>query len=63
MKIAATPFSASSRASATIFGTDVVALDCLGYTVALKQEVKRLVDRPVLLARSIVGRLAAEILE
>jgi protein AroM len=39
----------------------VVVLDCLGYTVALKHEVRRLVDRPVLLARTVLGRVASEL--
>ena len=41
---------------------DVVVLDCLGYTVALKQEVRRQVGRPVLLARTVLARVAAELL-
>ncbi len=41
---------------------DVVVLDCLGYTVALKQEVRRQVGRPILLARTVLARVAAELL-
>lgn len=41
---------------------DVVVLDCLGYTVALKQVVKKLARRPVLLARTVLARAAAELL-
>jgi protein AroM len=40
---------------------NVVVLDCLGYAVALKHEVRRLVDRPVLLARTVLGRVASEL--
>lgn len=40
---------------------DVVVLDCLGYTVALKQDVGHRVGRPVLLARSVLARVAAEL--
>ena len=40
---------------------DVVVLDCLGYTVALKQDVGQRVGRPVLLARSVLARVAAEL--
>jgi protein AroM len=41
---------------------DVVALDCLGYTLALKEEVRQRVGRPVLLARTVLARVAAELL-
>ena len=41
---------------------DAVVLDCLGYTVELKEEVKRQVGRPVLLARTVLARIAAELL-
>lgn len=40
---------------------DIIALDCLGYTVALKQEVRMLARRPVLLARTVLARAAAEL--
>jgi protein AroM len=40
----------------------LVVLDCLGYTCALKQEVRRRVERPVLLARTVLGRVASELL-
>jgi protein AroM len=42
---------------------DVVALDCLGYTLALKEQVRQQVDRPVLLARTVLARVAAELLD
>ncbi|MDR7486500.1 MAG: AroM family protein [Armatimonadota bacterium] len=41
---------------------DLVVLDCLGYTVALKRRVIEHVRRPVLLARTVLARTAAEIL-
>ncbi|MDQ7841075.1 MAG: AroM family protein [bacterium] len=40
---------------------DIVVLDCLGYTVALKQAVRRLARRPVLLARTVLARAVAEL--
>lgn len=43
-------------------GVDLVVLDCLGYTVALKDTVRRLVGRPVLLARTLLARMLAELL-
>lgn len=41
---------------------DVVVLDCLGYTIALKDAVRERVRRPVLLARTVLARFAAELL-
>ncbi|MDR7481083.1 MAG: AroM family protein [Armatimonadota bacterium] len=43
-------------------GVDLVVLDCLGYTVALKDTVRRLVGRPALLARTLLARAVAELL-
>lgn len=42
-------------------GVELVALDCLGYTTALKREVRDRVGRPVLLARTVLARAAAEL--
>lgn len=42
-------------------GVDVVVLDCLGYTLALKREVRARTGRPVLLARTVLARAAAEL--
>ncbi len=41
---------------------DVVVLDCLGYTVSLKQVVRRMARRPVLLARTVLARAVAELI-
>ncbi len=41
---------------------DLVALDCLGYTMALKQDVQQRAGRPALLARTVLARAAAELL-
>ncbi|HEY8348064.1 MAG TPA: AroM family protein [Symbiobacteriaceae bacterium] len=41
---------------------EYVVLDCMGYTKAMKDLVRAEVRVPVLLARSIVARLAAEVL-
>jgi len=41
---------------------DLVVMDCLGYTQSMKQSVRACVNRPVLLARSVLGRIAAELL-
>ena len=42
-------------------GIDLVVLDCLGYTIALKREVRQKTGRPVLLARTVLARAAAEL--
>ncbi|MBM3471404.1 MAG: AroM family protein [Armatimonadetes bacterium] len=62
------PYTASddddlSRACAAFVdaNVDIVVLDCLGYTVALKQKVRRLARRPVLLARTVLARAVAEL--
>ena len=41
---------------------DVAVMDCLGYTHSMKLSVRACVNRPVLLARSVLGRVAAELL-
>jgi protein AroM len=43
-------------------GVDYVILDCMGYTQEMKDLVRREADAPVLLARSVVARLAAEVI-
>lgn len=42
-------------------GVDLVVLDCLGYTASLKRHVKQQVGCPVLLARTVLARAAAEL--
>lgn len=42
-------------------GVDLVVLDCLGYTTGLKRRVRQRVDCPVLLARTVLARAAAEL--
>jgi protein AroM len=42
-------------------GVDAVVLDCLGYPTALKREVRARTGRPVLLARTVLARIAAEL--
>jgi protein AroM len=42
-------------------GVDMVVLDCLGYTIALKRRVRELTGKPVLLARTLLARVAAEL--
>ena len=42
---------------------ELVVMDCLGYTQSMKQSVRACVSVPVLLARSVLGRIAAELLD
>jgi protein AroM len=42
-------------------GTDLIVLDCLGYTRQMKAEVAAASGRPVLLVRSLTARVAAEL--
>ncbi len=41
---------------------EMVVMDCIGYTPAMKAEVSRLVQRPVLLPSTILAHTAAELL-
>ncbi|WAH37105.1 AroM family protein [Alicyclobacillus dauci] len=40
---------------------DAVVLDCMGYTGEMKEHLRRELPCPVILARSVVGRFAAEL--
>jgi protein AroM len=42
-------------------GAELVVLDCLGYTRSMKAEVVAASRLPVLLARSLAARIAAEL--
>lgn len=44
------------------YGVDYVVLDCMGYTQEMKELVTRETGAPAILARSVVARLAAEVL-
>jgi protein AroM len=52
---------AASRLAAA--GVDLVVMDCIGYTRAMKAVVRRAVACPVLLAVTVLARVAAELLE
>lgn len=41
-------------------GVGMVALDCLGYSTLMREELRRALGVPVLLARTVLGRVAAE---
>lgn len=59
---AAADFVAAGR-RARASGASLVVMDCLGYTLAMKAAVAKASGLPVLLPRSLVARLAAELLE
>lgn len=52
------------RAAERFGGTNVsvVVMHCIGYTAAMKAEVRRVGGKPVILARSIVGKVLEELL-
>lgn len=41
---------------------DLIVLDCLGYSCAMKEIVKTITKRPVIIPRTLVGRLMEEVL-
>jgi protein AroM len=43
-------------------GAEVIALDCFGYTAAMRVAVAEASGLPVVVARSVAARLAAEVL-
>lgn len=43
-------------------GAELIVMDCLGYTSAMKERVRAATGRPVILARSLLARMAAELL-
>ena len=44
-------------------GVDLAVMDCIGYTQPMKQRVRSRLERPVLLASTLLARVAAELLE
>jgi len=43
------------------WGAELVVMDCIGYTLAMKETVRRVTGVPVILARSILARTLAEL--
>jgi len=58
------PVDAVVRAAGRLsqWGADIVVMDCIGYTLAMKEMVKEATGTPVILARSILSRVLAELL-
>lgn len=64
--VPATPYgdvSLVDRAAAELSRArvDLIAMDCFGYTLAMKETVRRLTGKPVVLARSALARVVAEL--
>jgi len=53
----------SASKSLRDWGADIVAMDCIGYTLAMKDLVREITGRPVILARSILARVLRELFE
>jgi protein AroM len=43
------------------WGADVLVMDCMGYSLAMKEQVRRITGKPVILARSIAARVLGEL--
>lgn len=43
------------------WGADALVMDCMGYTLAMKEQVRRITGKPVILARSIAARVLSEL--
>lgn len=42
---------------------DVIVMDCIGYTIKMKQAVQEITGKPVILARTLVARVIREMLD
>ncbi|UCH26928.1 MAG: AroM family protein [Trueperaceae bacterium] len=67
--VAASPYPADAAAGLaeaaeelSAWGADLVAMDCLGYTTGMRDALRRRLERPVLLARTALARVTAELL-
>ena len=41
--------------------TDLILLDCIGYTIEMKERIQPLTQKPVLLSRTLVARVIREL--
>jgi protein AroM len=41
---------------------DLIVLDCIGYTLKMKEKLKEMTGKPVLLPRSILARVIRELI-
>ncbi|HHY94858.1 MAG TPA: AroM family protein [Firmicutes bacterium] len=64
---AASPYGELDRVKAAAgslreWGAELVVLDCIGFTVSMKKEVREVVQAPVILPRTLLARTLAELL-
>ena len=45
------------------WGAQIIVMDCIGYTGEMRKLVREITGKPVVLARGIVARTVAELLE
>jgi len=55
-------FAAGVEECHTLEGSDLIVMDCLGYTIRHKEMLKRLLNIPVVLARAMVARAVQELI-
>jgi protein AroM len=55
-------FAAGAEECQTLEGCDLTVMDCLGYTIGHKEMLKRLLNIPVVLARTVVVRAVQELI-
>ena len=55
-------FAAGVEECPTLEGSDTIVMDCLGYTTRHKEILKRLLNIPVILARTVVARAVQELI-
>jgi protein AroM len=55
-------FAAGVEECQTLEGCDLIVMDCLGYAIRHKEMLKRLLNIPVILARTVVARAVQELI-
>ena len=43
------------------WGADAVVMDCIGYSLAMKEQMRSVLDKPIIVARSVAARMLAEL--
>lgn len=64
--IAVSPYAGEAEVLAAAKGvplkTDLILLDCIGYTAQMKEKLKALTKKPVILPRTLVARMVCELI-
>lgn len=55
------PDTVLSAAQAIPAETDLILLDCIGYTVEMKKRIQELTGKPVILPRTLTARILCEL--